>query len=278
MRTITAYLVISDLDDTILGDDDALDRFAAFCAEDASRLQLVYASGRLLDSVRREVEDTALPAPVLVIGGVGSEIRHFVGGEPLRGWRERIERDWCVETARAILTEEPDLTLQPEEVQNEFKLSYFLPDASNERLDELIATLERGGVPADRIYSSRKDLDFVPRGVNKGTAAAFVAQTLGYASDRVIVAGNSGNDIALFQHGFSGIVVANAHEELKAIAKTPRIYLAKASYADGVREGIVHWLTERSDVRPGTSFQKESHDRDQASLLAEGYRRSVDSP
>ena len=53
--------------------------------------------------------------------------------------------------------------------------------------------------------------------------------------------GNSLNDAALMSHGFSGIIVGNAHDDLKALAERDRVYLADAVFADGVLEGIGHW-------------------------------------
>jgi len=42
----------------------------------------------------------------------------------------------CIEAA---LERDPDLTLQPEAVQSEFKVSYYLEHASSGRLEELAA-------------------------------------------------------------------------------------------------------------------------------------------
>lgn len=50
-----------------------------------------------------------------------------------------------------------------------------------------------------------------------------------------------GDDKAMFAQGFRGIVVANAHEELKRI-QAPTIYHAKGAFAAGVQEGMNFWL------------------------------------
>ena len=91
------------------------------------------------------------------------------------------------------------------------------------------------------IYSSRRDLDVLPVGVDKGSAAARLASQFGFLTRDVIVAGDTGNDAAMFLHGFRGIVVGNAHVELKSL-QSPEVYQSNSSYADGVLEGLQHWL------------------------------------
>ena len=136
---------------------------------------------------------------------------------------------------------ETDLVPQPDHAQSAFKVSYFLPDAEAERLRGFSAMLKDAGVEADLVYSSRRDLDFLPPGVNKGTAAAYLASRWHLTPDRVLVAGNSGNDVDLFRHQFHGIVVGNAHPELKRLGGH-RVYLAREDHARGVVEGLRHWL------------------------------------
>jgi hydroxymethylpyrimidine pyrophosphatase-like HAD family hydrolase len=70
---------------------------------------------------------------------------------------------------------------------------------------------------------------------------------LGFERDHVLVAGNSGNDAKLFEHDFHGIIVSNAHEELKRYADQPRIYLSPHARADGVRDGLRYWIGELTD-------------------------------
>lgn len=243
------YLLISDLDDTLLGDDAALQRFAAYYDSLSPRLAIVYASGRSFESMRDDVQATALPEPLDIISGVGSEIRRYPDGEMDAGWVEKISKNWSTETVREILADEPDLQLQPESEQLAFKVSYFLWDATTARLDQLREKLQRAGVETSYVYSSNRDLDFLPRGVDKGAAALFLSRELGFDPDHVMVAGNSGNDAKLFEHHFHGIIVANSHDELKQLASDPANYLSPLPIADGVRDGVEHWLRQMSHNR-----------------------------
>lgn len=237
------FLLISDLDDTLLGDAGALERFAEFHRSLDQRLDFVYASGRFFSTIEVDVQTSPLPEPLAVIGGVGSEIRGFPSGELNQRWVQRISEGWSAEKVQQVLADEPEMRLQPAESQSDFKVSYYLHDASSEQLERLREKLLENGLKVSMIYSSARDLDFLPAGVDKGTAAVFMASELGFSKNRVMVSGNSGNDSRLFDHDFQGIVVNNAHDDLKQYAKGPRIFLASRDRADGVREGIEHWIS-----------------------------------
>lgn len=233
-------LLVSDVDGTMLGDDDALAEFARWHGERAHRLGLVYASGRFYRSVVESIRQTGLPEPDAIIGGVGTDIQLFPGGDPLAAWHETIGRNWDANRLRSVLAGRTELELQPEEFQSPFKVSYYFYEATPEDLTALRSQLREAGIEASIVYSSARDLDFLPVGANKGTAAAFFVSRWGLSPDRVMVSGDSGNDRALFEQGFLGIVVANAHLELKKLT-SPRIYHAKRAFAGGVLEGVQYW-------------------------------------
>jgi sucrose-phosphate synthase len=68
-----------------------------------------------------------------------------------------------------------------------------------------------------------------------------VAECLGVAPERVIVAGDSANDLVMFEAAERGIVVGNAREELRSRIDPSRAYVARASYAAGMLEALAHW-------------------------------------
>jgi hydroxymethylpyrimidine pyrophosphatase-like HAD family hydrolase len=103
--------------------------------------------------------------------------------------------------------------------------------------------LRDASINADLVYSSRRDLDVLPAGIDKGAATAFLAEYYEYEPEDVIVCGDSANDLAMFQHGFRGIVVGNAHPELQVI-EGPTIYRSRESFAAGVLDGLNHWLSQ----------------------------------
>lgn len=200
----------------------------------------MYATGRFFDSVVELVRTTALPEPDAVICGVGTEIRLFPSGNLVRDWHDQFDRDWNVGRVRQLLSVLPDLEPQSRQWQSEFKASFFLHNASSDQIDSIFETLWGESIFPEIIYSSNRDLDVLPGGVNKGTAAAFLASAWEIPRRQVIVSGDSGNDRALFEQGFRGIVVANARSELKRLNGLAT-YHAHKPRAAGVLEGLHYW-------------------------------------
>ena len=234
------YLLVTDLDGTLLGDDASLQAFRQHREAIPTRMQLVYASGRLVVDVRALIAERELCAPDAIIGGVGTQIEFSEG--MVVDWCRPTTASWDASRIRSLLH---DLPLQPDRFQTDHKVSFYLRDASDGILTALQRLLSSAGIEADLIYSSLRDLDVLPRGINKGTAAKFLAEHWGIKSSRVIVCGDSGNDLSLFQNPFRGVVVANCLPELRQLSGG-NIYFATEKYAAGVLQGIDHWLTQET--------------------------------
>lgn len=232
-------LLISDLDGTLLGDDAALREFSAWVQTRRDRLKLVYNSGRLHGSIRTAIDVFGLPEPDAIIGGVGTQIVDGNGNG--NGWMRDL-RGWDADAVRALLDKEPRLELQPDEYLTPHKLSYFGENLTDEFLSSLRRRLAEAGCRVDLVYSSNLDLDVLPHGVNKGSASHWLAARWGFRREAVFVSGDTGNDRAMFEQEFLGIVVGNARSELKSL-RGERIYHASAHYAAGVLEGLEHWLS-----------------------------------
>jgi sucrose-6F-phosphate phosphohydrolase len=235
----TSYLLISDLDGTLLGDDLALGELADWYVENQHRLKLAYSSGRFTHSIRESIEQTDLPPPAVVVGGVGSQMEWFETGEPVGQWPVTAG-NWDAFAIQALLTEVAGLEPQPQEFQSEHKLSYFYQDATPEQL-QMVRELLAEQFAVELVYSSRRDLDVLPAGVDKGSAARFLAEFLDLPASQVIVSGDSANDLRMFEQGFRGIVVGNGHPELKSLS-TPDVFFATRNEAGGVLEGLKRWM------------------------------------
>ena len=233
-------LVISDLDGTLLGDDAALVDLARWLLTLDRQVRLAYSSGRFIPSMLESIRSTALPYPVALIGGVGTQVVLCPQSEAL-DW-PRV-RDWSASQVLTALQGVRGLAPQSPEFQSPLKVSYFLHDAEAAQLHDVRCRLARAGVRAELVYSSARDLDVLPAGVNKGAAAAYLATRLGHVQQDVVVCGDSANDLAMFQQGFRGIVVGNGHDELKQAA-CGHVYRARGHFAAGVREGIEYWLAQ----------------------------------
>jgi sucrose-6-phosphatase len=241
-------LIITDLDNTLVGDDRALselNQILETCRQDWGT-KIVYATGRSLTSYQQLATEKDLLIPDAKIVAVGTEIYLDRDLEPDRGWVSILSPGWDREAIVNIANHFADLEPQPESEQRPFKISYYLsPTVVSDVLLQLEALLAEQGMNVEAIYSGNKDLDLIPKGGNKGAAVQFLRQQWDISPLNTAVCGDSGNDIALFDYGFErGIIVGNAQPELKTwleVNGAERHYLANAYYAAGILEGLCYF-------------------------------------
>lgn len=236
-------LFSSDLDGTLLGNPEALRRFAAAWGglPHDTRPVLCYNSGRLIADMRALVAAGELPKPDYYIGGVGSEIAS--GDEvPSAEFSTHLAHGWDRPKADGILAAVPGARPQPEPFQHAFKSSWYLEHASADLLAEIRARLAGAGLAVEVVYSSARDLDILPAGATKAGALRWLCRRLGIRLDQVVVAGDTGNDASMFRlPGVRGIVVENALPELLAATVDLPTYTSRYVMADGVLDGLRHY-------------------------------------
>jgi sucrose-6-phosphatase len=229
-------------------------------------LILVFSTGRALPDILEDLDEHNLLQPDYIISSSGTEIHRLPGEYPQDEWFQYIRPGFKREEIQQFLTKQyPHLEYQPDVYQTALKVSYLLKDAKSEELDEIKTALLEADLPAKLVYSSDLYLDVIPERAGTGTALKFLVDSLVLMPNQVFVAGNSGNDVGLFQYGFRGIVVANASHELKEEVEL-RAYFSHRSYAAGLLEGLEHYrfFESASSARP----------RD---LTKEALERAVDS-
>ncbi|MFQ5408818.1 MAG: HAD-IIB family hydrolase [Anaerolineales bacterium] len=232
------WLLVSDVDDTLLGDDEALVKLTAALQAVRARLVLAYNSSRPCASLRRSLlEHPLLPQPDYLIGALGTEIEQGKDGPAFEACTRRLAAEWRRETIAALM-ERLGFEAHADEFQTPLKASYHVP--GDDQHQYVLEQLDHRGVRVKVIFSGGKNLDIIPFGAGKGNAADYLRNMLDFSPERVVVAGDSGNDREMFILPFKGIVVANAATELKALSDW-RIYHAQASHAAGVLEGLQHW-------------------------------------
>jgi mannosylfructose-6-phosphate phosphatase len=245
------WTLASDVDGTLTGDQDALDRLARHLRRlrASGDLFLMLSTGRRLEQVLTGLADEGLPEPDAVLGQVGTEI--YVAplthtSQPLAAWRQRLLSEYDRGQAMAFLARIDGVVMQPEIFNTELKVSCFLdgctdPEAAAKEVSRRVqAQRDRYQV----VWSSGRDLDILPASAGKGKAIRFLLEQLGLAPQKVVVAGDTGNDTAMFQEFDRGIAVANARPELVDFVRRRadgRAYLATKPYAAGVEEGLIHF-------------------------------------
>lgn len=236
-------LFSTDLDGTLLGNAEATRRFKAawLALSPGARPLLVYNSGRLVNDLRRFVDNDTLPPGDFWIGGVGTEVFDVATGRMLAEFHEELARGWDLARVREVVRTLPGVREQAPEFQNEFKSSWYLPNASPAALRELRRQLEEVGVAANIVYSSARDLDILPRSATKGGALRWLCARLGVPLESVLVAGDTGNDASMFRlPGVRGIIVENALPELYEDTVDLPTYCSRRILADGVLDGLCH--------------------------------------
>ncbi len=241
-------LIVTDVDGTLLGDDGALAEFLAWWQPRRADVLLAFNSGRFAESLVRSIDEYRLPMPDALIGGVGTEIVDGRSGAPLDGWPP-IDGTWNAARVRQVLAADNRLTLQPIEFQSNFKVSYYAHQASSDDLHAWGSLLKAAALDVQLVYSSDRDLDVLPAGVDKGAAAAFLARHWNVPFRDVIACGDTLNDLAMFQHDFRGVVVANALAELKDL-EGANVYHCRRGFAGGILEGAQHWLARAGFKTP----------------------------
>jgi sucrose-6-phosphatase len=232
------WLFVSDVDDTLVGDSAALAQLNSALREAGDRIILVLNSSRPCASVRRTLQSVPhLPEPDFLIGALGTEIENCATGQRLAEYDRHIEPAWQRDQVAAI-TKKLGFTPHDAEFQTPFKASYDIPGAP--AYQEVVRQLETAAMRAKVIYSGGRNLDIIPERAGKGTVIAYLRQQLNIPPERVVVAGDSANDLDMFTPPYKGIVVANADVELKQLTGD-HIYHARSTHAAGVLEGLQYW-------------------------------------
>ncbi len=273
VRAVTERLLLcTDLDRTLLPNGaqpespNARRVFARLV--ERPEVTLVYVSGRDRGLIEVAIRNYRLPLPSFAISDVGSTLYDLRDGDwqLWPRWHDHIAPDWAGHNRvqLAELLGNIDL-LRPQEVakQNTFKLSYYFPlHVDQQAIDELIEQrLRPHGIATNRIWSVDEAagvglLDIMPRSASKLHAVEFLQAELGVPSERILFAGDSGNDLQVLASAIPSVLVANAMSDVAQLAieqaitagNRTALYLAlggvlgmNGNYAAGILEGVAHF-------------------------------------
>lgn len=224
--------------------------------EEHDRCVLCYSTGRSLAVFEALVAeqrartaatfpDGALLLPDVLITSDGTEIHWREDDGTLSrdaGWDAMLRTDWNAERVRRIFEEDPmvaahgvDLEVWFDRIE-EFRVSVVVEGEEGARVseDSIRGAIEKchglvahvftcthtGGAPKS---SPQFWLVATSKSGGKGCALDYVRERVGAVAERTLVAGDSGNDVPMFDRaargGVRGVVVGNAHSELVEFAQ-----------------------------------------------------------
>ncbi len=272
-------LICTDLDRTLIpnGPEPESPMARQYFKTLANRpeVQLAYVTGRHQKLIQKAIKSYDLPLPDFVIGDVGTtiyQVHNQHDWERQAEWEARISSDWSGHShddLKALLKDIHALRLQEFYKQNDFKLSYYVPQQVNREavaalIEHRFATIE---VDASLIWSVDEPagvglLDILPASASKFHAIEALIQMHGYNHDNTVFSGDSGNDIEVLASPIASTLVANSQPDVQELEQLlakengcpDKLYLAQGGfeglnghYSAGILEGIVHYFPDVRD-------------------------------
>jgi HAD superfamily hydrolase (TIGR01484 family) len=271
-------LVCTDMDRTLLPNGmqpespQARPRFRKLAGR--PEVGIAYVTGRHRKLVQDAIRHYALPVPDYVIGDVGTSLYLIRDGDwhISSAWHAEIGQSWQGlrhDELERLFRDVDGLSLQEEEKQNTYKLSYYT--ASDIDVQALVDAMERhlceNNIRASLIWSRDEVadtglLDVLPEHATKLHAVEYLMRSEGYTLENTIFAGDSGNDLPVLSSRIHAVLVANAtpqvREQALAAAREmgthDALYIARGgfmgmngNYSAGILEGLVHYLPAASN-------------------------------
>ena len=234
-------VLVCDVDNTLIGDKEGLKRLLGLLEEAGGHVGFGVATGRSLGLTIKALEEWGVPTPNVLITSVGSEIYYGPNLIEDHGWSRHISYRWRPAAVREAMSELPGLQLQPPEGQGPRKISYFVDSSKAPKVREVIRHLRRADLSAKVIYSHNLYLDVLPIRASKGMALRYFADKWGIPLERILAAGDSGNDEEMLTGNTLGVVVGNHDQELNKLKGRPSVYFAEGRYAWGIIEALEHY-------------------------------------
>ena len=229
-------MLATDLDGTFLGGSDT-NRAALYDWLRAQPdVQLIFVTGRDPAFIADLCAAGTVPAPEYVIGDVGTTIARFDTArvQPLPDLEAPIAAAWdgLADEVRSRLVIGRRAMAATGAFRHRLSYEY------DSRFDRAALSV-LDGLAVDVIVSHGCFVDVLPKGVSKGPSLLRLIAHLGLDADRVLVAGDTLNDLSMFETGLHGALVGGAEPELlDATGHLPRAHRCRHVGAGGIIEAI----------------------------------------
>lgn len=234
-------ILVTDVDDTLTGDAEALNTFRQVLDGAGERVGFAVATGRPLERALNILEDLGLRTPDILITATGTEIHYGEQLIPDRSWESQINYRWEPDRVREVLFGIRGISMVEEDYPTPFRIRFRMTDPKDLDLPQIRRTLRRQGLQVTPILDHHSVLDVTPVRASPGLAIRFICHKWNIPPDRILVAGDSGNDADMLSGETLGVVVGNFTPELEEIRGLPRVFFAEGHHAWGVLEGIHHY-------------------------------------
>lgn len=226
------YFLISDLDDTLIGKEEATIKFNSVINKNRDKFKLAYSSGRFKESMIEVIQENGLIYPDIIVSNVGTEIYHGPLWDIDEEWENIISGEWDKEKITSLIE---DLPIQPQPYDKKYTASYNVEDESV--VEEIEKRLHN--LPVRIIHTKKEKLDIIPESAGKGNSALYLGKS---KSGEIICCGDSENDLSMLKKCDFGILVGNSQKRVREeLSGVSHVYLADSEYADGVIEGLQYY-------------------------------------
>lgn len=270
-RGRTGPVLATDLDGTLAHGSAAARNRLIEALRSVGDATLIYVTGRSPAAVESLTATTPLPEPDVLIADVGTSVLRRLGPGRVEAVEAELDRLWPgADRVRERLADLESLSEQ--DVMAPRRVSYWIepvrrmgeaadtahgsgadpygarspedptlgPEAETlARKEAERASGRLEGLAVDVVVSANVFLDVLPRGVDKGTTLRRVLAWLEVGEGACVVAGDSLNDLALFETGLRGVVVGNCEPALRRrVADLESVYQATGEGVVGILEGL----------------------------------------
>ena len=291
-------LLVFDIDETLIDNSTGTNEFYAKWQRIKFKNppMLCYNSGRLPDDLINLIENNMIPEPDYFIAGVGTNIYDFRKKVMIKEFSQVLDEGWNLEKVKSIISDLGNgIVPQPDHFQNDFKSSWFYDDATEDEICWIEKKLKKEGLDVNVVYSSSRHLDILPKWANKGNSLEWLLKFLKISPKETIVAGDSGNDSAMYKiPKINGIVVGNAQPELYHETKDLSVYYSEKLRYEAVLEGLDHYglrwehiphdsKTNSTDIIDLESINLmeevnlEGINKNQLNLIRIGYEKAIEA-
>jgi HAD superfamily hydrolase (TIGR01484 family) len=235
------FILATDLDGTFLGGTEPQRRGLYDWIEgNRARVGLIFVTGRDPSFIHDLTRNQGVPRPDYVIGDVGTTIaemdhNHIV--TPIEELEREIAEAWGDASMRVQFALSGAKGLKLQSSLFRYRLSYDMDPAQFDlKTVDIVADMG-----FDTIVSDDRFFDVLPRGVSKGPSLVRLLAHLNIESRRVLVAGDTMNDLSMLQLGLPAVAVGGSEPALVAEVETlDHVHSAKAVGAAGIAEAILH--------------------------------------